>query len=131
MGRSYNKRWKNQVLEMLESNHDVVLFEAVRASGELEISEAVPRLMELLKEDDWYVYMASIWSLSQIGGHGVEETLRELLDRAEDEEEATHLETALDNLAFTEGMPLYGLFEFDGDPGSNEGIDGLPFEDVS
>jgi len=131
MGRSYNKRWKSQVIEMLESNHDDVLFEAVRASGELEISEAVPRLMELLEKDDWYVYMASIWSLSQIGGHGVEEILRKLLDQAEDEEEATHLETALDNLAFTEGMPLYGFFDFEGDLDSNEGTDDLPFENVS
>jgi HEAT repeat protein len=85
--------------------------EAVRAAGELEISEAVPNLLELLDDSNEAVRSAAIWSLSQIGGEGVRERLEQLQEETEDEEEADFIESALDNLAFTEEFQLYSLFD--------------------
>jgi HEAT repeat protein len=111
MGRSANERWEPQVLAMLESSQTAIRSEAVRAAGELEISESVPRLLELLDDPEDSVRFASIWSLSQIGGEGVGEALQQLFETTEDEEEAEYIETALENLAFTEGAPPLRLLD--------------------
>lgn len=113
MGRSGNETWNNQVLSMLEHQHPDLRMEAARAAGELEIKEAVQQLMELLEDPFEAVREASIWSLSQIGGQGVREKLEELYDAAEDDEEIDFLESALDNLTFTEGMQLMPLLDLD------------------
>jgi len=112
MGRSANKDWKPQVMEMLESNFPVLRSEAARAAGELEISDAVPLLIDLLEDPDDNTRMASIWSLSQIGGEGVHETLEQMYENAEDQHEIDVLEAALDNLTFTESAQLLPLFDF-------------------
>ena len=61
--------------------------------------------------------MASIWSLSQIGGDGVRSALESLLESTEDDEEANQIENALENLDFTEEMNDLALLEIpeDGD----------------
>lgn len=114
MGRSIDERWKDQVLEMLDSMFPLLRAEAARATGELELIEAAPRLLELLDDSDEAVRRASMWSLSQIGGEGVREALEELLVEAEEEEEIKLLESALDNLSFTEDMQSFSLFDFSG-----------------
>ncbi len=118
MGRSRNEIWNNQVLSMLNNNQPDLRLEAARAAGELEITEAVPVLMELLDDPSDSIRDASIWSLSQIGGEGVRDRLEKLFDEAEDDREIDYLESALDNLVFTEGMqliPLFDLSEFEDD----------------
>jgi len=111
MGRSANQRWNGMVLAKLESDDPEVRMEAVRAAGELEAQEAVPRLIELLEDVDEDVRLAAIWSLSQIGGEGVRELLEEQYDEAEDEDEAQLIESALDNLDFTEDVQLFSLMD--------------------
>ncbi|OGO34926.1 MAG: hypothetical protein A2Z16_06800 [Chloroflexi bacterium RBG_16_54_18] len=111
MGRSRNEIWKNQVQSMLDNSQPDLRLEAARAAGELEITEAVPVLLELLHDPGDAIRDASIWSLSQIGGEGVRDRLEQLFNEAEDEREIDYLESALDNLVFTEGMQLMPLFD--------------------
>jgi hypothetical protein len=112
MGRSASKRWTKPVLEMLNSDTTSVCFEAARAAGELELSEATEPLIELLQNEDMDIRLAAAWSLSQIGGGGVREALEEVLEGAESEDEVDLLEDALDNLTFTEEVQLYDLIDF-------------------
>jgi hypothetical protein len=111
MGRSANSRWNEHVLEQLENDDDEIRFEAARASGELEIKAAAPILINLLDDPDREVRFAAIWSLSQIGGEDVAEALEAQYDQAEDEEEIELIDSAMDNLAFTEGMEEFTLLD--------------------
>ena len=72
-------------------------------------------LLDLLEEEaqDPELRYATIWSLSQIGGEQVRETLEELLEETEDEEEAEWLENALDNLTLTETGQNMNLLDID------------------
>jgi HEAT repeat protein len=115
MGRSFDQRWKDIVLKTLDHKVPSLREEAARAAGELEIREAVPLLIELLKDSEDDVRDAAIWSLSQIGGEGVREVLEQLLDEAEEDDEISFLENALDNLSFTDDLQTFSLFEFDQD----------------
>jgi len=113
MGRSYNEVWHPDVLAMLENNKPAIRCEAARAAGELEMSVAAPQLIEMLDDPDDDTRLASIWSLSQIGGPEVGEALEALIDQAYDDDELNLIEAALDNLAFNESLdlPLLDLSE--------------------
>jgi HEAT repeat protein len=112
MGRSADDRWEGSVLSMLADRQPAVRAEAARAAGELELFEATPQLIELIDDGDEDVRSAAVWSLSQIGGEGVREALEGLLARTEEDSELDFIETALDNLAFTEGQQPFSLFDF-------------------
>jgi HEAT repeat protein len=76
MGRSANADWRERVIEELDNPNTEIRFEAVRACGELEAKEAVPKLATLLEEDDdMQVMEMALWSLGRIGG----ETARDIL----------------------------------------------------
>ena len=113
MGRSADRRWSDNVILMLEDRTPAIRAEAARAAGELEIRETVLQLIELLDDIDDDVRSASIWSLSQIGGEGVRQSLEWLLDQTEDYGEINLLEAALDNLAFTEDISDLDVLEAD------------------
>lgn len=115
MGRSADNAWDADVKRMLRHPRAEVQFEAVRAAGELAIETARRSLLDLLEEEaqDADIRQAAIWSLSQIGGEQVRETLETLMEETEDEEEAELLENALDNLSFTEDVGLYSMFDMD------------------
>ena len=135
MGRSANERWSPQVLSMLDSKMPAIRLEAARAAGELEIRQALPRLHELLDDQDEDTRLACIWSLSQIGGEGVRETLEQLYGESEDEDEQAFLEEALDNLEYTEEIRLMPLFDFpeeepDDDFGDDDELDWYPDDDL-
>ncbi len=124
MGRSANSRWNNQVVKMLTHQQPSVRAEAAGAAGELEIKAAVPQLLELLEDVDLDVRMASIWSLSQIGGQGVRARLEAMLETTDFDDEAEQIENALENLDFTEEMQSLSLLEIpeDGnDPDESSG----------
>ena len=112
MGRTYDKRWNPQVTSLLDHQLPRVRFEAARAAGELEISDAAPQLIDLLDDSDDDVRYAAAWSLSQIGGEGVKEVLEKLLKSTDNHEEANLIQDALDNLLFNEDMELFGLMDF-------------------
>ncbi|HEX7973738.1 MAG TPA: HEAT repeat domain-containing protein, partial [Anaerolineales bacterium] len=111
MGRSANEKWQPDVLAMLENSAPAIRVEAARAAGELEIGEARLILLDMLEDTDDSARDAAIWSLSQIGGEGVRETLERIYEETEDDEEADYIEQALDNLAFTEDLELFSVLD--------------------
>lgn len=115
MGRSANSIWIPFVLDMLDTENEEVLFEAVRAAGELETPAARKTLIKLVKRypvgSD--IRMAGIWALSKIGGDKVGETLESLLEESEDDDEIDLLEDALENLQFTEGFDKFGILDYE------------------
>ena len=115
MGHSADERWTSQVLESLTSKITLIRAEAARAAGELEINTAKAALIELLQDPEENIRMASIWSLSQIGGDGVRQRLEKLYKSARDDEYREFLEAALDNLAFTDNLPVMPLLDFEGE----------------
>lgn len=123
MGRSYDHRYDDQVISKILHPSPKVRAEAVRASGELYLEEAVPEIIDLL-DDVPRVRRAAIWALSQIGGEGVAEAILEVKEESLSNEEERLIEQALDNLAFTEGSLNYRMFDVP--VNGNEGFD---FED--
>ncbi|MBC8504954.1 MAG: HEAT repeat domain-containing protein [Anaerolineales bacterium] len=115
MGRTCDKRWNPNVISMLNHQLPAVRFEAVKAAGELEISDAVEELIDLLNDSNDDVRLAAAWSLSQIGGEGVKDALEKLMKANHNYEEVGLIQDALDNLMFNEDMELFGLLEFSND----------------
>ncbi len=111
MGRSANKSWRPQVLASLRSVMPAIRLEAARAAGELELKEARSRLFELLDDPDNETRLASIWSLSQIGGEGVQLALEKLYSHSDDEDELAFLDEALDNLEYTKEARLLPILD--------------------
>jgi hypothetical protein len=128
MGRSADKRWTRDVLQMLGNENPFIRMEAARAAGELEIKRASAPLIEMLNDPDDDVRAAVIWSLSQIGGQGVAEALEDWMEDNDDAEEVILIEDALDNLSFNEGIGSFDLFDFDEDE-LGEMIEFAPDED--
>lgn len=117
MGRSYDKRWTESVLEMFDHPDSVVRCEAIRAAGELEAQPARELLFDLLEEgtDDEELYYAAIWALSKIGGDGVRQLIELALEDTDDMDEILYLEEALENLDFIEQVNQFDLLNFDED----------------
>jgi HEAT repeat protein len=111
MGRSASESWRTLVQDMIDHDSPPVRQEAVRAAGELELSPCAELIIERLNDPDEDVRNAAIWSLSQIGGEGVQDILEELYEDTDDEEELDYLEAALDNLAFTQDLEPFTLFD--------------------
>jgi len=115
MGHSANDDWQQQVISMLENNLPLLRSHAARAAGDLELTEAVPYLVELLNDPDDNTRNASIWSLSQIGGEGVSGILETLQEEAEDDQTYDLIESALENLNFIEDAQLLPIFDLPDD----------------
>ncbi len=130
MGRSANTRWSPQVLKMLDHKRPAVRAEAAGAAGELEIKDALPKLLELLEDVDHDVRMASIWSLSQIGGEGVRASLENMLETTASDDEADQIENALENLDFTEEMKDLSLLEIPEDGNEPEDASDNDYDDT-
>jgi HEAT repeat protein len=109
MGRSADPRWNRYVLEELGNHDSAMLFEAARASGELEIEEAVPDLIRLLGDEDVEIRDAAIWALGRIGGPEARRALKACC-ASDDEDLAEAAEDALAELEFMAGddqMPSF------------------------
>jgi HEAT repeat protein len=131
MGRNADgKRWGRPVRAELESAEPEMRFEAARAAGELELSEAGPQLAALVEDVDTQVQEAAIWSLGQIGGEFARRTLERLLERSEDEDEQEYIQEALDNLEFTDEVHAFSMFDFDGDGDSPDGAVELMLDEL-
>jgi hypothetical protein len=120
MGRSADENWTRYVLKMLDNVVPTIRTEAARAAGALELADAIDQLKEMLIDTDEEARLAAIWSLSQIGGEGVRQALELLQENAGDEDDIDFIESALDNLSFTEEMESFSLLnvipdDLDGD----------------
>lgn len=98
MGRQGDQRWADVLLKELGSEVKELQYEAVRAVGEADLDEAVPRLKELALVDDKTLRLEAIWSLGKIGGEGVSEFLHQLTGD-KDEEVREMAEAALEELS--------------------------------
>ena len=112
MGRSMDSRWEINILSMLNDTLPVMREEAARAAGEIDIKNAVPTLIELTEDSEEFVCSAAIWSLSEIGGESARHTLERLFRELEDDQESDFLESALDNIAFTDGLQPFSLADY-------------------
>lgn len=100
MGRSADERWAPQVTSMLDSPDLEVQYEAVRAAGELELTDTAEKLLAILEDEPEPsdLRLAVIWALSQIGGEEAKSKLEELMDESQDDEEIEMLDKALENI---------------------------------
>jgi HEAT repeat protein len=114
MGRSYDERWRPEVLTQLRAPDEDIRAEAVHAAGELELASSRPLLLDMLEdEDDPEMRRELIWALSRIGGEGIRAKFEELLEIEEDDEEVEFIEEAIDTLSFTEDMGSFSLIDLD------------------
>ena len=111
MGRSMDSRWEMNILSMLNDTLPVLREEAARAAGEIDIKDAFPTLIELTDDSEENVRSAAIWSLSEIGGESARHILERLFREVEDDQEADFLESALDNIAFSDGLQPFSLVD--------------------
>ena len=114
MGRSADDKWSSTILNHLESTDSEIFFEAIRAAGELQLEEARDLLMDKLDEmDDPNLRIATIWSLSQIGGDAVKKKLEELAEKCTDDDESEWLEKAIDNLELDAQLNSMEMIDFE------------------
>jgi HEAT repeat protein len=83
MGRTCDNNWSEIVLDEMYNTDAHLRYEATQAAGEIELSEAVPRLGELLQDEDREVLEMAIWSLGEIGTGEAQRLLEDALERAE------------------------------------------------
>jgi len=115
MGRSADERWIPHIKSMLTDDNNDLRYEATRSAGELEAKKCTKELIQLLDDDDKDISTAAIWSLSQIGGEGIQEILEKRLEKAKSDDEAEYIESALENLEFTDSSALLSLLEYSGE----------------
>ena len=101
MGRTCNSDWLSILLQELGSPSAQLRFEAARACAELEADDAVPRLIELTRDDDAQVRLAAVEALGRIGGNEAKQALQECRD-GPDDAMSEAAEDALDEMKFWE-----------------------------
>lgn len=85
MGHSCDaQRWGTTILEMLEHTDVDMRRQAAKASGELQLDEAVPALLRILEEDEREGQEIAIWSLGEIGGKEAMRVLESISEMAEE-----------------------------------------------
>ncbi len=131
MGRSMDSRWEKSILSMLNNTRPTLRAEAARAAGEIEIEDAVSSLIDLTTDSEEEVRTAAIWSLSEIGGERARHSLEKLFHESVDDHEAYLLESALDNIAFTNGMQPFSLLDFPEENEEDELLDMLISQELS
>jgi HEAT repeat protein len=105
MGRSADRRWSKTILQELLSPDSEIRFEAVRAAGELSISDALQPMARMLDdEDDLSIRQAIVWALGQIGGNAARRLLEHVIAS---QEEALYeiAQDSLDELSFQAEFP--------------------------
>ena len=118
MGRNADKYWHDRVIAELDNANIEIRFEAARACGELEATEAVSKLITLIEDDDTdlEVQETAIWALGRIGGSTAREALEKYL-YSETEALALAAEEALEELNLFSAS--FDMFDF-GDEELNE-----------
>jgi len=127
MGRTAEAQWAALVLAELKSAEPEMRFEAARAAGELELGPAAGELAHLTGDPDTQVKEAAIWSLGQIGSDFARDTLKRLLKRTTDEDEHDFIAEAIENLAFSDEVRAFSVFDQaeDGSDTDLNSLDGL------
>ena len=103
MGRSADQRWGLLVQQEILSSNPELRYEAARACGELQNTNAVPGLKELTDDVDSEVREAALWALGQIGGDEARASLERFCTTKGDEAVRAAAEDALAHLDFFHG----------------------------
>ena len=112
MGRTCDKKWEDILLEELDGEDTEIVYEAVRACGEIGLTSSVRQLGQLLLDDDREIQLMVIWSLGEIGGQQAVDILTFYEESVEDEDLLEATEDALGVASFN----LSGaMFDFDVD----------------
>lgn len=112
MGRTCDEKWEDTLLEELDSDDNEIVYEAVRACGEIGLSSSVRQLGQLLLGDDREIQLMVIWSLGEIGGQQAVDILTVYEENVEDDDLLEATEDALGVASFN----LSGaMFDFDVD----------------
>lgn len=119
MGRSADLRWKSTILRELTHPDPEMRYEAARASGALEIEEAIPQLRNLVYDSDREIQEVAIWALGQIGGAEARRILEERYEEADDFL-CEVIEDALGELALRSGDVEFLLYSLDMDEWADE-----------
>ncbi|WP_119072211.1 HEAT repeat domain-containing protein [Aggregatilinea lenta] len=129
MGRSCDETWAKQILDELSSDEPELRYEAARASGELELQKALPRLIELAYDDDREIQEAAIWAMGEIGGSTARKVLNELAALADDagDDELNDAIAEAQSMATLAGQDLLPLFDF-GDLDEDDDDDDLGYD---
>jgi HEAT repeat protein len=100
MGRSMDQHWTDIVLDELGSEQPAMRYEAARASGEMVLEDAIPRLALMIDDADSEVRLAAVWALGQIGGRVAAQSLAIAL-KSDDPAMREAAKEALQELAFS------------------------------
>ena len=84
MGRSLDEEWAPYVRRELKNARPEIRLEAARAAGELELSDALPELLEMLHDPEPEVRDAVIEALGNIGSERALQILGELAHSDDD-----------------------------------------------
>ncbi len=115
MGRSGERKWGPFVVENLDSIDEATQLAAIKAAGEIALSDSRPYLTELLEDYSDEVRFAAVWALSEIGGEGILDHIERMLEECEDDDEIEILENALENLEFNDDIADFDFFDFSDD----------------
>lgn len=105
MGRTCDRQWQDILLTELESSDNELVYEAVRACGEIQLESSLDRIRELAHGDDREIQLMAVWALGEIGGQRAFKILSDLAEQAEDEELADAADEALDAASFSLSGP--------------------------
>ena len=110
MGRTCSTRWRDQLLNELESSDSECVYEAIRACGQVQLKDAARRIGEFTLSDDHEIQMIAIWSLGEIGGRHAIDVLSSLEESASaDDDMAAAIEEALDTAGFSLNFASLGF----------------------
>lgn len=110
MGRTCSTRWRDQLLDELESRDSESVYEAIRACGQIQLKEAARRIGEFTLSDDREIQMIAIWSLGEIGGRHAIEVLSSLEEStADDNDMAAAIDEAMDTAGFSLSFASFGF----------------------
>lgn len=118
MGASCDSdRWRDIVINELDSEYPEMRFEAARAAGELALEESVLKLAGLANDGDYEIKVQAIISLGDIGTNEAKRSLNALAEQASlahDEDLLEIIEEAIEYSAFM-GDFMLPMFDFDED----------------
>lgn len=109
MGRTCDAQWQDILLAELEGGDNELVYEAVRACGEIQLESSLDSISALAFSDDREIQLMSIWALGEIGGKRAFGILSGLEELAEDEELADMIDEALDAASFSLSGPVFHL----------------------
>jgi HEAT repeat protein len=117
MGRNLDPQWEPLLLDELQSHDPELRYEAARACGELELASAVPRLAQLLTDENREIQETCIWALGQIGGQQAHQILEAHYRTVPEDDEALReaIEDALSELTLANGVVQFPLYEYEVD----------------